>query len=213
MRAAAKSLLLATLFSLALFLESSRAATKVIVALQPLGNVDHALLEEVQSGIQSLYDVQVRILPGRELPGEAYYKPRGRYRAEKLLDFLLTLPSGSADKVIGLTQQDISTTKGEHADWGIFGLGLLGGRVCIVSSFRLRKGPAAPDLFKARLRKVVNHELGHTFGLEHCSTPDCLMEDAGGSIKTVDMETGELCPVCRARLGALLKAGKPEGVH
>jgi archaemetzincin len=80
----------------------------------------------------------------------------------------------------------------------------------VVSSFRLHKRSATPDLFKARLVKVVNHELGHTFGLDHCTTPGCLMEDAAGSIKTVDRETGDFCADCRARLGALVRRAKPE---
>jgi archaemetzincin len=183
------------------------AAPKVAVAIQPLGAVDRAILDVIRTGIASAFQVDVRLLAERELPPEAYYKPRARYRAEKLLDFLLGLPAGSADKVVGITQKDISTTKDEHEDWGIFGLGLVGGRVCVVSTFRLRKGPAREELFRARLMKVVNHELGHTFGLDHCPAPGCLMEDAGGSIRTVDRETGELCPACRARLGALVKAG------
>ena len=210
MRAAAKRLLLATLFFVGLFHGTGRAAPKVIVAIQPLGHVDHAILEEVQAGILSLYDAEVRLLPQRELPADAYYKPRARYRAEKILDFLLGLPQSGADKVIGVTQRDISTTKGEYEDWGIFGLGLVGGRACVISSFRLHKGPKGPELFKARLTKVANHELGHTFGLDHCPTVNCLMEDAAGSIQTVDRETGDLCPTCRAKLGGLAGSFKPE---
>jgi len=185
------------------------AAPKTVVAIQPLGKVDGADVERVRAGITSLYDVEVAILPARALPTEAIFKPRSRYRAEKLLDFLLSIPPGAADKTVGLTQEDISTTKGSHEDWGIFGLGLVGGRVCVVSSFRLHKGPAIPELFGARLVKVVNHELGHAFGLDHCATPGCLMEDAAGSIQTVDRESGALCPSCRARLGALLKPAAP----
>lgn len=209
MRTATKSLFLAGLFCIGLFHGATRAAPKVSVAIQPLGQVDGAILEEVQAGISSLYDVQVKLLSPKELPADAYYKPRQRYRAEKLLDFLLSLPQNGADKIIGVTEQDISTTKGGHEDWGIFGLGLVGGRVCVVSSFRLRKGPKGTEFFNARLVKVVNHELGHAFGLDHCSSANCLMEDAAGSIQTVDRETGDLCPACRAKLGGLVRPWKP----
>lgn len=190
-----------------------QAPPKPVVAVQPLGEVDGALLAEVRSGILTLYDVEVKVLPAVGLPAEAYYKPRARYRAEKLLGFLLRvsqgLPAPGAEKIVGLTQKDISTTKEPYEDWGIFGLGTLGGRTCVVSTYRLRKGNAARDLFLKRLVKVVNHEVGHTFGLEHCPTSGCLMEDAAGTIRTVDAESGDLCPACRALLGHLAKPPVP----
>lgn len=182
-----------------------RAAIRTVVAIQPLGQVDPWYLEVAKKGIGGVYDVDVRVLPARDLPSEAYTRPRQRYRAEKLLDYLLGLPQGSADKVVGLTQQDISTTTRGRQDWGIFGLGLLSGRVCVVSTFRLHKGSAPEALFEARLVKVLNHELGHTFGIGHCPSRDCLMEDAGGTIRTLDSESGEFCAACRARLGTLLR--------
>jgi archaemetzincin len=103
-------------------------------------------------------------------------------------------------KVIGLTVRDISTTKDDIEDWGIFGLGGLGGRACVVSTFRLRAGKATDPVFQTRLVKVVNHELGHTFGLDHCPVTGCFMQDAGGRIATVDGESGKPCAACAARL-------------
>ncbi len=51
-----------------------------------------------------------------------------------------------------------------------------------------------------RLVKVVNHELGHTLGLPHCPSAGCLMEDAKGTIVTVDNETGAFCDGCKKKL-------------
>ena len=128
------------------------------------------------------------------LPSAAYYKPRKRYRAEKLLDDLRGRVPNQATRIVGLTHRDISTTKGEHKDWGIFGLGEIGGRTCVVSRHRL--GRASRKKQNERLAKVALHELGHTLSLDHCANRGCLMEDGAGTIKTVDRER-DFCSTCK----------------
>lgn len=170
------------------------------VAIQPLGPVKKEDIARVLAGIHALYAVNVELLPEIPMPKAAYYPPRDRYKADKLLDSLALNLQDRFTKVVGLTTRDISTRKEEIEDWGIFGLGQLGGRACVVSTFRLRAGKATDLVFQARLVKVINHELGHTFGLEHCPIIGCFMQDAGGKIATVDGETGKPCADCATKL-------------
>ena len=165
------------------------------ICLVPLGKHDRRVVAPVVRGIEQLYGVKVKRLAKRALPKSAYYKPRRRYRAEKLLAYLESkvFPRSGCSRVIGLTSVDISTTKGEHKDWGIFGLAHLGGPSGVVSTFRLRRRANRRKL-TVRAIKVVNHEIGHTLGSEHVDEKGCLMEDGAGTIKTVDGETGLLCP-------------------
>ncbi|MBN2080250.1 MAG: Zn-dependent protease [Spirochaetes bacterium] len=171
-----------------------------IIALQPLGKVRNAVVMTAASGIEKAYHARVKVLPAEPLPARAYYRPRNRYRAEIILEILRNKPCGGCLKIAGITEADISTTKGKIQDWGIFGLATLDGRPCVISTFRLGRGGASTKLFSERLVKVVNHELGHTFGLDHCPTPGCIMEDAKGTIRTVDRESGRFCERCRKRL-------------
>jgi archaemetzincin len=94
-----------------------------------------------------------------------------------------------------VTSRDISVPKGEIADWGVIGVARLGGRPGIVSTYRLRVGGASDALFSARLDRVAAHELGHTLGLPHCDAPLCLMNDAHGHLRSIDVSTG-LCARC-----------------
>lgn len=170
------------------------------IAVQPLGAVKQEDLAVLKAGITALYGAVVEVLPAKAMPESAYYPPRERYKAEKLLDVLETGTAPDFTKIVGVTARDISTSKDEIEDWGIFGLGNLGGRACVVSTFRLRAGKIGEPVFHVRLVKVVNHELGHTFGLDHCPARGCLMQDGGGKIATVDGESGKPCPQCAARL-------------
>ncbi len=172
------------------------------ICVQPLGKYSRTLLGKAVAGIMYFYGYRVRVLGQVEMPREAYYAPRKRYRAGKLLQFLEETVSdrGDCDIAIGFTRQDISTTNGKVKDWGIFGLGSVGGTTCVVSTYRLARKTKDTRKVAIRTIKVVNHELGHVLGLGHCPTTACMMEDAKGTIRTVDNETGLLCPLCRAQV-------------
>lgn len=182
-----------------------------LVCLLPLGRHDSRLTEMAARGVAHLYGVEVKTLPPAAMPREAWTAPRRRWRAEKILAHLdaSVVPASGCEVVVGLTDEDISTTKGAFADWGVLGLALIDGHVAVVSTHRARRGARGAKLEK-RTVNVVNHELGHAFGLDHDPTPGCIMNDAQGSVRTVDKEDGLLCEPSRAvverRLGAKLPA-------
>jgi archaemetzincin len=179
------------------------ASEPMRVCLVPLGKYDKGLLKSAIRGAEYLYGAEVSILGKQKLPRAAYYKPRRRYRAEKLLDFLSAeiVPESGCDVVMGFTAVDISTTKDHHVDWGILGLGEIGGTVGVVSSYRMRR-KANRTKQKRRVVSTTNHELGHVLGAPHGGAPGCLMNDAQGTIRTVDAEHGLLCEESRALIEA-----------
>jgi archaemetzincin len=170
------------------------------VALQPLGDeIAGAEVEAASEAIAALYGFQVRVLPRAALPAQAWYPPRQRYRAEKILPFLAERKPADAWRILGLTGVDISTTKGKYEDWGVMGLGDLDGTAGVLSLFRCKKGARDAAHARERFAKVALHELGHTLGLDHCPNQGCLMRDAEAKVSTVDDEH-DLCAECRARL-------------
>jgi archaemetzincin len=192
-------------------------ASELVVCIQPigkLGKADKGLLAPIARGFERVFGFTVKTLDPMPLPEDAWYAPRKRYRAEKLLDHLATevLPTAGCNAVMGFASVDISTTKDEIEDWGILGLAYVDGGVGVVSSYRMKRGKTARRKVIQRAIKVANHELGHVLGLPHMDGgPECMMNDAHGTIKTVDKEHGGMCDSERGpieqKLGFSLPAG------
>jgi archaemetzincin len=171
------------------------------VAVQPLGAFDPALFDQISSGLVAELGVSVQRESAVDLPRAAYYARNRRYRAERLLDFLRGRVSAPVNRILGVTEVDISTSAHGVYDWGVLGLGDLPGSACVISMFRCRRN--ARDAAQVRFRMVTTciHEVGHTLGLDHCRDVRCLMTDARGTVRTIDQSSGQLCNACRARLG------------
>lgn len=186
---------------------------KTVIGILPFGNFPGNDIDSVQTALKNMYELEVIVLESRPLPANAFINVKSpRYRADSLLDWMASQPFEGADILIGLTAEDISTTKYKDAsrtkikepesrykDFGIFGLGRVAGDVCIVSSFRLKSGVSKKTYFK-RLTRIASHEIGHVLGLHHCPEKKCLMNDANESIQTIDVSTGELCKNCWSKI-------------
>ncbi len=177
--------------------QSEKFKSGISIGLLPYDGFDTSLLTFIKNETETFYHCDVILLKSCTLPHFAWYAPRSRYKADSLLHHQLGFKN-AVSTVAGLTDKDISTTNGSHPDWGVFGLGFCPGKACVISTYRLQKASATRAQLKERLIKVVLHELGHNFGLPHCTTsPECLMADAKGTMTQVDREQKKFCTSCR----------------
>jgi archaemetzincin len=135
------------------------------------------------------------MLPPATIPYFAYYPPRKRYIADSLLIYLRFVNRNKNEKIMGITSKDISTRKIPFDNWGVLGLGSCPGEACVISSFRAGKNKVSAAVFEKRMIALALHELGHTYGLEHCAAPNCIMKDAKGKMALDDGDS--YCEKCK----------------
>lgn len=145
------------------------------------------------------------------IPKGAFQSRRRQYLAPAFLDALELLPL-SAARVLGVTDVDIYAPDLHY----VFGQARIMGREGVISLTRLReefygKIPSREVLLR-RARVEAVHELGHTFGLEHCHNHHCVMFLSNGIAHT-DRKSDEYCEVCRAELTILIGKFLSQGVR
>jgi len=142
--------------------------------------------------------VQATLAEAIALPTRAYDRGRDQYRAEELL---ASVRERNGRRILGVTASDIFTEGRDFA----FGLADSAGRAAVVSFFRIRL-KVDEATFRARALKEAIHQLGHTFGLDHCGTRRCVMCLAS-SPEDIDRKSSRLCETCLLR--ASLRGRQP----
>lgn len=108
-------------------------------------------------------------------PDSAYYAPRQRYKADKLVKHLRHLQASNSELVVGFSPKDISDKVHSYDDFGVMGWTRHSLRSSVVSTHRLADKSRLQEDFV----KLVLHELGHADGLPHCNeSTTCYMRDA-----------------------------------
>ena len=200
-----KSVLIKFLFLAIFFSQTHSKNHPDIIAIQPYGQVDIRVIQTLQEKIHLFYKYEVIVLPQKDIPEDLYYKPGNQYNAGTLIRRMKNEYPEKYFKILGVTERDIYHKKNNNPYYGIIGLGLVGGKTAIVSTFRLKKaGGEKEEKLLERVVKSSVHEIGHLLGLKHCDkTTYCIMQSARASVLTIDKKELKFCPFCLEKLDKL----------
>lgn len=164
------------------------------ITLVSFGGFEKKLLNQVALAVAHQFHVKVMVIE-EHLDLSDYFDPsRRQYNG----DLILKKVNGSFPyhpRVIGLFNVDLYIPILTF----IYGQAMLNGKTGVVSAFRLdnqRYGLRKDqNLLFERLIKEIVHELGHTFGLIHCHTPNCVMRSST-YVEDIDQKNVSFCKEC-----------------
>ena len=185
-----------------------------IVVLQTIGEIDPSVLFNLREKIDHelknfnfIIKVNSNILTLSDLE---YNTLKNQYNALKILKKIRkNVPRKKNFRILGVMNDDIYSKNYKF----IFGLASRISGIGIISLTRLResfyrdfgslyrKQETIEDI-ERRILKEALHELGHTFGLEHCFN-HCIMKFSNSLIDT-DNKPKEFCNLCNDKLKSLL---------
>ena len=156
------------------------------------------LLESLAASLARTFRAPCRIRPESLDVSGSWDSVRGQYYSTailRLMERAWGLPSAPGARVLGVTVGDLYVPVLTF----VFGEAQVDGNCATVSTARLREEfyglPADEALLRERLLKESVHELGHTFGLRHCTDWRCVMSSSYG-VERLDIKGAQFCRAC-----------------
>lgn len=178
------------------------------IGVLTIGQVEKAVLKRIQKGVMRVFpDTTCKVIDGKMFLREITLdKKRKQYRSHAILNEVQGYAVKNLDlnRVLGVVDADIFVPELNF----VFGEAVCPGKVALISLWRLKPefyGDGHDvELFYARAVKEAVHELGHTFGLQHCSLSSCVMHFSNG-ISDTDVKHGLFCNKCYSQVKTSIK--------
>jgi archaemetzincin len=141
------------------------------IALACIGDVDPRLLIPLAEEVGAALGRRV-VRPERiPLPAGSFSRERGQWRAASILDALAGVKRADWLRLLGVANVDLYAPQLNF----VFGEADASRGVAVFSIARLHGDSEGARRLHRRATVETIHELGHTFGLGHCTRPSCVM--------------------------------------
>lgn len=167
------------------------------IVVSAIGKSNEEVMVFLRESLNHAFRKTVSIGTGLPEPDYAFNNKRGQYLATTILNRLVKEhESSDYERLLGVADYDLFVPELN------FVFGLAGERAAVIALARLRQSfyglPEENTLFRRRVLIEAIHELGHTYGLSHCSNSRCVMFFSN-SLGDTDRKVPDFCERCRKR--------------
>jgi archaemetzincin len=168
------------------------------IRIIPLGfgqGPEAALLVQLRDFLEAAFSSQVTIQKNVKMPEGCYDGERKQYHAGKILSGLMQNPWVHREKNLNLA---VVTDDLFAPDLNfVFGYADYVHHISVISLSRLVSKNRKLTL--RRVFKIARHEIGHMYGLVHCTAPLCVMRGVN-NLEELDASTLSMCNGCVAKI-------------
>lgn len=152
---------------------SETTKTKEVINIVGLGDVDYSTLEKTSNIVEQFYGIETNIVGYKDITQ----------------DLCLNQDTLNADNCVFNLNNDVKTIYVTNNNlYSSNGMRLRGYTTLYGKTIIIRGNPEF-------IRETTIHELGHTFGLDHCSDLTCVM-----AVNNDDQDSGDFCNECKSKL-------------
>ena len=174
------------------------------IVLVPVGEVDPGALDMLMDDVREILQKAIWVGKGLGEPWYAFNSKKDQFLSTAILKVLLEQKELLGyERILGVVDHDLYVPELNF----VFGEASL--RAAIISLTRLREAyygrPGNPSLFRRRMLTEAVHELGHTYGFDHCRNASCVMFFSNRLLDT-DRKGPGFCPECKKRYDALQRS-------
>lgn len=166
------------------------------IYIVPIDNSPRIWLKPLEAGISKAFGTPTKSADLKINTAQAFDLSRLQYNSSHLLLELIARRPSDAFKILGVVEVDLFVPVLTF----VFGEAQLDGPAAVVSIHRLNNIfyglPEDRELMIERLVKESIHELGHTFGLIHCTNPGCVL-NSSTYVEDIDQKEETFCDYCQ----------------
>jgi archaemetzincin len=168
------------------------------IVLVAIGAVDKNVMDWLKNDLSTVFNRRITVGKGMRDPDYAFNKKRNQRLSTAILNAVMEQKEYSPyEKILGVVDHDLYVPELN------FVFGEASRNTAVISLTRLRQTfyrlPEDQNLFHQRALTEAVHELGHTYGLGHCSNPRCVMFFSD-SLMDTDRKGSEFCQKCKSKL-------------